>query len=788
MSCAHVVAEVWETHRAMFHEMQADNVIEPLTSMGAVGYQGWHIPRYTGANDPTLFTYLGLAGEQNRRKLAETFLRPTSWKEYCDFVSLDQCQTPDSVSSRAPQDDGVADETDRYFLQGLYTGHFRATEKNDCDSNPTTCTGHIVDYPCDWTSFIAQQTRHLNIAVESNGPAEPGGTSGGGYSYTQMSDIWHAANATRSNVLMLWWTPQALFETFMDTDYEFQRISLTPPTQACYNARLEGVNRCRVGGVVEEDEDDDHSAGSCDDEPQILKKAIARSFYEITYDDTIQEARRSPAYDAIQAFSISSLQLSKLLGQWLDRNIDTWNFDPRNVTCEWVVENFSVIKEFVPRTYPRIIQEHYSASSSGISMDPLFVAAMTVSCLATMVVLLSAAMTYRLRAHRAMVYAQVEFLWILLAGLLLVSVGAIVSAIEPSNGSCIATVWLTNVGYTLELVPLIVKVAAINRLLKAAQNMRRVVLKRKSLYGTVFGLCFVIIIYLAIWTGLDPPHQQFDYTLTTDTTKSEDPENGVEFTFVVMSSYCYSESEVWNYISASWYSLMLLWATILTFQSSKLRHQILETRTLVLMIYSHFFFVILRVTIFFMEDSLGVSRVPRYLSLIYSSDAIATIIIYFIPKFLAKDESPSSLMNAVRDFVASAVGVRSRSRSNARSVNEDVQPSEESMSKASSHVRSADEVGSDYPDKMTSSDEKISQSLDNFDSSPSTEALDMQTNAPIANGATLTIPSVNEAVLASKTSSRVQWADNVIGGQDNDNLNVDKIMYPSENIDTQDSS
>lgn len=101
--------------------------------------------------DPTLLTHLGLSGEANRRKLAETFLRPTTWKDYCDEVSLNQCQTPDNVTLRAPVDES---EYDRFFMEGVYKGHFRKTDDNDCDKNPTTCTGHIADYPCGWTSHV----------------------------------------------------------------------------------------------------------------------------------------------------------------------------------------------------------------------------------------------------------------------------------------------------------------------------------------------------------------------------------------------------------------------------------------------------------------------------------------------------------------------------------------------------------------------------------------------------------------------------------------------------------
>ena len=93
-------------------------------------------------------------------------------------------------------------ENGRYFLEGSYTGHFRFTQKNNCTTNPN-CTGHFSDYPCSWTSYAKQQAHHLNIALEI-----PKGSDG--YSYSEMVDIWHAANATKSDAIGLWWRPDAI--------------------------------------------------------------------------------------------------------------------------------------------------------------------------------------------------------------------------------------------------------------------------------------------------------------------------------------------------------------------------------------------------------------------------------------------------------------------------------------------------------------------------------------------------------------------------------------------------
>lgn len=130
--------------------------------------------------------------------MADIFKRPTDWGTYCQFVSLDNCinKGGDGIAARAPDDD---DEAGKYFVDGFYKGHFRATEKNNCTANPTTCTGHISNVPCGWGNYAVPQAYHLNISVESDGNL----LYNGGYGYSSLLDIYSAANATGSNVVMV---------------------------------------------------------------------------------------------------------------------------------------------------------------------------------------------------------------------------------------------------------------------------------------------------------------------------------------------------------------------------------------------------------------------------------------------------------------------------------------------------------------------------------------------------------------------------------------------------------
>ncbi len=207
-------------------------------TLGMVGQEKWFITKFAALQDATLSSYIGLQGEENRRKLAETFKRPTTWKDYCTQVSASNCTTRDDVAERAPQ---TVEEQGRMFVNGLYTGHFRATAKNDCNITQN-CTGFVADYACGWNSVVEAQTYHLNIALESEGD-EVGSR---GYTYEQLVDIWSAANATKSPLIGMFWNLSPEYSKFLGTDSEFFPVTFPVTTKACLDARVTADDRCSL--------------------------------------------------------------------------------------------------------------------------------------------------------------------------------------------------------------------------------------------------------------------------------------------------------------------------------------------------------------------------------------------------------------------------------------------------------------------------------------------------------------------------------------------------------------
>jgi len=410
----------------------------------------------------------------------------------------------------------------------------------------------------------------------------------------------------------------------LGTDAELIQVILPPQTQACINARP--TDECsetlvdRVGPPE----------SACAQAPRPLVKMISGVLRDQESSTTIPDAIKSPAYQMLQSFMLREVQLNELFGLWSSAD------SPRDAVCQWAadhVEEFLLVH--VPTTYPRIprILNHTSRASSILNYI-----AMGFSILATCAVLLTALAVKSQQNRKASLrYAQIEFLWLLLAGALMITVGSIVSSVPAptiSNGICIASIWLINVGYNFELVPLIVKVAAINRLMSSAERMRRVTLPRQQLYGTVAIITVLCIIFLILWTTLDPPQKDLDYTLLTDDETTPGGEYVVAVTFYCQDGTSYG----WKLAAVGWNMVLLLCASVLAFQTRGIIQTFNESRTLAILIYSHCVFVILRCVTYFLDDHIQGTTLNHVRSLLFSLDTLATIIIYFVPKLLAKDD------------------------------------------------------------------------------------------------------------------------------------------------------
>jgi hypothetical protein len=600
--CIHVIPDVWLGQRLRWEQEYQDGQLDYLDGNGQVGKVSWYVPKFTASRYPFTVTHMSLASD--RQRTASVFKRPTTWVDYCHEVSKSNCSQFDGIADRYPE----ADETGKYFASG-YIGHFRYTAKNNCTGaeNNNTCTGHIVNAPCSWSTFLESQAYWNNIALESDGLD----LVNGGYSYSEMLQIWDAANATRSDVIMWWYDPDSLIEAYRDTDFEFTRVYLPSPSVKCRESRVSPEGRCSADPLVRRG----NIEGSCDNIGHTTKKAIASSLRDMTLLSAEQE--RSPGYHYIRNFNIDELEISGVLNEFVNKGRS--GQAAREAVCGWVANNTDYLKSFVPPGHPR--KFGYRDNDEIVTK-----VAQLVGLIAVVYILISYVVTCRGRNARVFVYAQVQFIFVILFGLLLVSIGSIISSLEPDGIVCVSRVWLVSLGYTCELAPLIIKVSAMNRLMRASRRMRRVRIKPYSLYTKVIALTALMAIYLIVWTVVDPPHAKEVQTLSDDQTT------------ITSRKSCSSDSEYWQMAYNFWEGLLIVWAFVLAFQSRQAKAEFNESRSLGMMIYSHFVLAILRVVaLFVFEDEPHTTSVA--ISFLLSLDVILALSIYLLPKMIQSKRS-----------------------------------------------------------------------------------------------------------------------------------------------------
>ena len=608
--CFHVDPEVWSAAYESYGRNGIPNSV--VRSLGLQSTEGWYIPQFVLDADPSLATHVGLQGEDNRRKLADTFKRPTTWKEYCQDVSNTNCEEPDTVAQRPPTSE---EEETKYFAAGLYTGHFRATLENDCGatntSSSSSCTGHFADWPCGWASFFPQQSHHLNIALSSSGPE-----ANGGYPYDSILEIWEASNATREPVMILGFDPGVFVPRFRGTDVALARIGLTPATFQCQAHRTTARAHDCAANVTDE-ERVGSPLGSCDTFPQTILKLWGTGLEEISSGTPVQMA--SPAHAFIENWKLTNEYLDEIFDAWLSRGVDR-DFDPREAVCEWVAEHLDVIDSFLPPTFPRVVEEQ------GRDDQPAFTVATVLSVLTAVFILTLSIISYTKRKTKVMYYTQMEFVLVFLGGLFLVSIGTFVLSLPPTNETCTISIWFIEIGYAVHLLPVSYRIAKINSLVATGKQMQRVwLIPKKLLVYTVMAIVCAITFMLA-WTVLDAPHEQTQYILT-----SEKDVDG--YTIVEASHYCGADSQNWYYATFLWKALLIIPGFIIALMARMVQEDLNDTKLMARVLINHTVYLVVEIAVFagIMADSPH-ANVLATQSILISLNLVFACSLYMLPK------------------------------------------------------------------------------------------------------------------------------------------------------------
>jgi len=620
-SCGDVIPEAWYGQNANIETHVKDGLLEPSTGSGGVGKYSWYVPKFTAVNNYIVLSLYGIKEGtllEQRRRMAELFLRPRNWKFFCDEVSEDNCTTSyideegRLIASRPPEGE---DEEGKFFSEGLYHGHFSASEENDCDANPTNCTGHIASPPCEWTNFVVPQSHYMGIPVRSSGKE----SASGNYNYGQMVGIYKAANYTKSNVLFYWFRPDPTTESFMGTDAEFTPVLLRHSTVECQQSRVNEQQRCSENPADWIGEE----AGACDSETDPVQKLVVANMYNRTINGN-DRLSRSPAYRFIKGFRLSDLHLELMYRRWYAMNKDRWSYDHRETVCAWVGENIEVLSDFIPETYPRTVRKIHK-NSQALSV------AMALSVITTVLVLSTAACTYHYRSQKVMIYAQPVFLYIILSGILFQSIGALLRSLPPFSGTCMVTEWFITLGYSLVLVPLIVKVSAINKLFQSAAKFKRVKITPVKLYKIIGGINGGVVLFLIVWSVLDP------FTATKEVRLTGDP-NGFGGEWVEMYDSCSTKQSFWYMVVFVYNILLCVAATVLAVQTRNVKQEFNESIRLGHVVYATFLTQLLLVLIYMLGPSnsslLKPTTAAAISSFLLNANIIVMLAVYFFPKII----------------------------------------------------------------------------------------------------------------------------------------------------------
>ena len=265
-------------------------------------------------------------------------------------------------------------------------------------------------------------TYHYDIPLDPNNGVDG---APGGYTQEQLMEMWAAANATRSHLMMMWWFPEPTVQRFSGSEAEFQRVVLPPYTYECatawekYQADREecSENITKRVGFPEE---------ACEWPTEPLRKMITGNLADVTR--ASPDATRSPAYGMLRQFQVSELHVGQLF------DFHESEPTPRDAVCKFAVENFDWVVSMIPAG-------HYPRVTRGESTDKLARAVLTVGCMSTAFVLLTWFLLYRKRDKPSVLYAQLDFLFMLLGGALLVTIGSILTGFPASDALCVANIW-----------------------------------------------------------------------------------------------------------------------------------------------------------------------------------------------------------------------------------------------------------------------------------------------------------------------------------------------------------
>lgn len=218
----------------------------------------------------------------------------------------------------------------------------------------------------------------------------------------------------------------------------------------------------------------------------------------------------------------------------------------------------------------------------------------------------------------------------------------------PTDDYCIAREWLTNLGFSTVLSAVLVKMSTINRIMQKSKKCKRVKVSRKSMFLSLSILVVIELVALLTWTLVSPPQAQEIKVLPDEL----EPE-------VELSVKCKSENRLFIYIIYIWHLLLLIVASVLSFQSRDIVPAFNESRSIGTMIYSNFLFMILRCIVFALSenDLIQPNIYGASMTLLYVLDTSIAMVIYIIPKIFEARKDTANHVSRGSAVLRSSNGV-----------------------------------------------------------------------------------------------------------------------------------
>ena len=632
LPCAHVMPQIWSHVRweqavrdqTIIAEDTAHDNNNNANGMMMMGTTGLYIAAQTARVYPELVSHWGLR-DATPHQMARIFRPPTTWGDYCQLISSNVCRQADAVAFRAPR---TTEEAVRYYEPGLFTGYFGTADEIHHNNNSSSSSssssneiGHLfLPSSCDEfaKNNVEAQLYWNNItSLTSQGPLLPNR----GYDLEHIQQIYLAANATRSHVMIWWYSPDSLVELFRGTDYEMVRVGFPEVTRACGEVPLDAEALCsphlpdRLGS---------EQGGACGTPPVPLRQAIAFSVQEQyqeadTENGVEHQQARSPAWDVLRKIQVTGLDMQDILSKWgssvSDQQIDGYeSYQIRAAVCDWVSDNIEDLEQAVAWYVPHTVKPVSDFD------QPYLVAAQVIAALAALLVLSAIIAAVYWRRRLALVHAQRHFVFQILLGLWLLTLAANLIAKEPSDMRCLLSQWLTTLGFAFAIVPVVVKVTTICYIAITLRKDRDqyITISPVKMFLVEIAIVLLAIMYLMVWTAQDPPSR-----VETETLKDGSFETTIS---------CSSGSDGWIIASGSCQAVLLSVSTVLSILLWRVIKDFKETNALFWMIVGQDMLLVARGVAFFATGNKAEYSVA--LSYLLSVGSCFILGTYFVPMIL----------------------------------------------------------------------------------------------------------------------------------------------------------